>query len=99
MLIRLGLKRRKPQRTGYSQDYCMDCQQAVTVEFWHYQPWLSIFWLPLIPLDKHQQWLCLYCQKYTSGRYHANLVSQFIHSPLTLATAIFIISERHAHIW
>ncbi|WP_221074368.1 hypothetical protein [Agarivorans aestuarii] len=78
MYLHLGIKKRNTKRIGYSRDYCNYCEKPVIAELWRYRAWLGLFWIPILPLNKRQHWLCSECNNQTDSRYTNGLVSKVV---------------------
>jgi hypothetical protein len=63
MLVIHGTYQFRPERIAYRNDYCLTCEaprQSVQVRTFDA---VHLFWIPLIPLGFHKQWICRTCGK------------------------------------
>jgi len=59
---------------GYGKDHCNACEREAVVEKWRWFTWFHFFWIPLIPLGFHHNWICTLCSKDANARYKTGIV-------------------------
>ncbi len=62
------------KKVGYGKDHCNACEREAVVEKWRWFTWFHFFWIPLIPLGFHHNWVCTLCLKDANARYTSGIV-------------------------
>jgi len=68
-----GIKRLGRKKVGYGKDHCNACEREAVVEKWRWFTWFHLFFIPVIPLGFHHEWICTLCERDSNARYKSGI--------------------------
>jgi len=57
------------RKVGAQNDFCNACERECLSELWRSFDCFHIYWIPLLPLGRHERWLCALCKRDPKGCY------------------------------
>jgi hypothetical protein len=51
------------RKIGVRKDFCGACEREGVSELWRSFDWLHLFWIPWLPLGRHERWICTLCNQ------------------------------------
>ena len=104
MLLIHGAYHFGKKKVGARKDFCGACERESLSELWRSFDCLHLFWIPLLPMGRHERWACTLCnqdpRKRTKTRKGFKIAGLFVIAFVLIATfAADVDPKEAATIW